>query len=148
MALAETFDFSAASGFTVTIDGIQIPKVTEVSGIKAEVDKIELKQQTDQGKYILRQLIGRTKPGEFTVTRGLTDSKTITDWLNAVAQGDVVGARKTATVALLDYEGAPIKTYTFTNCWLRSVEVNTLKASAAEQATEKLVVWFHEVSVS
>jgi phage tail-like protein len=148
MALADALDSSSANGFTVTIDGIQIPKVTEVSGLKAEVDKIELKQQTSDGKYVVRQLIGRPKAGEFTITRGLTDSKTITDWLKTVAQGDVAGSRKTASVALLDYAGAPIKTYSFTNCWVRSVEVNSLKAGAAEQATEKFVVCFDEVSVS
>ena len=148
MALADALDSSAANGFTVTIDGIQIPKVTEVSGLKAEVDKIELKQQTSDGKYVVRQLIGRPKAGEITITRGLTDSKTITDWLKTVAQGDVAGARKTASVALLDYAGAPIKTYSFTNCWVRSVEVNSLKAGAAEQATEKFVVCFDEVAVS
>ena len=148
MALADALDSSSANGFTVTIDGIQIPKVTEVSGLKSEVDKIELKQQTSDGKYVVRQLIGRPKPGEITITRGLTDSKTISDWLKTVAQGDVAGSRKTASVALLDYAGAPIKTYSFTNCWVRSVEVNSLKAGAAEQATEKFVVCFDEVSVS
>jgi phage tail-like protein len=148
MSLADPLDSSAANGFTVTIDGVQVPKVTEVSGLKAEVDKIEHKQQTDKGKYVVRQLIGRPKAGEFTVTRGLTDSKTITDWLKTVAEGDVAGSRKTAAVALLDYAGSPIKTYNFTNCWVRSVEVNSLKAGAAEQATEKFVVCFDEVSVS
>ena len=148
MVLADSLDSSAANAFTVTIDGIQVPKVTEVSGLKSEVDKIELKQQTSDGKYVVRQLIGRAKAGEFTVTRGLTDSKTITDWLKTVAEGDVAGSRKTAAVALLDYAGAPIKTYNFTNCWVRSVEVNSLKAGAAEQATEKFVVCFDEVAVS
>jgi phage tail-like protein len=148
MALADPLDSSAANGFTVTIDGTQIPKVTKVSGLKAEVDKIEHKQQTDQGKYVVRQLIGRAKPGEFTVTRGLTDSKTITDWLKTVAEGDVAGARKTASVQLLDFAGAPIKTYNFVNCWVRSVEVNALKAGAAEQATEKFTVCYDEVTVS
>lgn len=148
MGLADPLDSSSANGFTVTIDGIQIPKVTEVSGLKMEVDKIEMKQQTDAGKYVVRQLIGRPKAGEITVTRGLTDSKTITDWLKTVAMGDVAGSRKTAAVALLDYQGAPIKTYNFTNCWVRSIEVNALKAGAAEQATEKFVVCYDEVSVS
>ena len=87
MALADALDSAAANGFIVTIDGIQIPKVNEVSGLKSEVDKIELKQQTSDGKYVVRQLIGRPKAGEFTVTRGLTDSKTITDWLKQVARG-------------------------------------------------------------
>jgi len=148
MANLGTFDSSAANGFIVTIDGIEIPKVTEVSGLKSEVDKIELKQQTYDGKYVVRQLIGKNKPGEFSVTRGLTDSKTVTDWLKQVMEGDVAGARKTASVALLDYQGTPFKTYNFVNCWVRVVEVNSLKAGAAEQATEKFTVCYDESSVS
>jgi phage tail-like protein len=148
MGLADALDSSAANAFIVKIDGIAIPKVTEVSGLKNEVDKIELKQQTEGGKYVVRQLIGRPKAGEFTVTRGLTDSKTVSDWLKSVAQGDVKGARKTASVELLDYQGAPIKTYNFVNCWVRSVEIGTLKAGATETATEKFTVCYDESHVS
>ncbi len=148
MALADSFDSSPAYAFKVTIDGIELPKVTEVSGLKHEVDKIELKQQLSDGKYVARQLIGRVKTGEFTVTRGLTESKTVSDWLNVVMKGDVAGARKTATVELLDYEGGTIKKYEFRNCWVRSVEINSLKAGATEQATEKFTVCFDESEVN
>ncbi|GAA1050228.1 phage tail protein [Arthrobacter russicus] len=143
----DPFDSSPANAFKVKIDGIQIPKVIEVTGLKSEVDKIELKQQTDDGKYVVRQLIGRRKPGEFTVTRGLTDSKTVTDWLKTVMEGDVSGARKTASVELLDYKGETLKTYNFVNCWVRSVELNSLKAGAAEQATEKFTICYDESTV-
>ena len=148
MALADSFDSSPAYAFKVTIDGIEIPKVTEVSGLKNEVDKIELKQQLADGKYVARQLIGRAKTGEFTVTRGLTDSKTISDWLKVVMKGDVAGARKNASVELLDYEGSTLKKYEFRNCWVRVVEINSLKAGATEQATEKFTVCFDESEVT
>ncbi|MDQ0850362.1 phage tail-like protein [Arthrobacter sp. B3I9] len=147
MALGD-FDNSAANGFTVTIDGIEVPRVIEVSGLKTEVDKIELKQQTQDGKYVVRQLIGRPKAGELTVTRGLTQSKTINDWLKTVMEGDVAGARKTAAVSLLDYKGETLKTYNFVNCWVKSVEVNSLKAGATEQATEKFVICYDESTIS
>ncbi|GAB2484498.1 phage tail protein [Jatrophihabitans fulvus] len=148
MALPDALDSSPAYAFIVKIDGIAIPKVIEVSGLKSEVDKIDLKQQTEDGKYVARQVIGRPKPGEITVTRGLTDSKTVSDWLKQVAQGDLAGARKTASVEMLDYAGAPIKTYNFTNCWVRSIEVSGLKAGATEQATEKFVICYDESNVS
>ena len=147
MALEE-FDNAPANGFTVTIDGIEVPRVIEVSGLKHEVDKIELKQQTQDGKYVVRQLIGRPKAGEITVTRGLTESKTVTDWLKIVMEGDVAGARKTAAVALLDYKGETLKTYNFVNCWVKSVELNSLKAGATEQATEKFVICYDESTIS
>lgn len=148
MPLPDPLDSSAANGFIVTIDGIQVPKVIEVSGIKAEVEKIEHKQQTSDGKYVVRNLIGRPKAGEFTVTRGLTDSKTVSDWLKTVMQGDVKGSRKTASVAFLDYQGAMLQTYNFTNCWVSSVEVSAMKAGATEPATEKFTVSYDEMTVS
>jgi phage tail-like protein len=147
MALGD-FDNSPANAFTVTIDGIEVPRVIEVSGLKTEVDKIELKQQTKDGKYVVRQLIGRPKAGELTVTRGLTDSKTVSDWLKTVMEGDVAGARKTAAVALLVYKGETLKTYNFVNCWVKSVELNSLKAGATEQATEKFVICYDESTIS
>ncbi|KQO96745.1 phage tail protein [Leifsonia sp. Leaf264] len=143
----DPLDSAAANGFSVSIDGIEMPKVIEVSGVKSEVDKIDSKQQTADGKFIARQLIGRVKPGEFSITRGLTESKAITDWLKNVMDGDLAGARKTAVVNVLDYTGATIKSFEFKNCWVRSVEVNSLKAGAAEQATEKFTVCFDESTV-
>jgi phage tail-like protein len=148
MGLADALDSSSANGFRVKVDGIEIPKVTEVSGLTTEVDKIELKQQTADGKYVVRQMIGRPKPGALVITRGLTDSKTISDWLKTVMEGDVAGSRKTASVELLDYQGSTIKTYNFVNCWVQKVEVNALKAGAAEQATEKFTVCFDESTIS
>jgi phage tail-like protein len=147
MALGD-FDNSPANAFTVTIDGIEVPRVIEVSGLKSEVDKIELKQQTKDGKYVVRQLMGPRKAGELTVTRGLTESKTVTDWLKKVMEGDVAGARKTAAVSLLDYKGETLKTYNFVNCWVKSVELNSLKAGATEQATEKFVICYDESTIS
>ena len=148
MALADALDSSSANGFRVKVDGIEIPKVTEVSGLTTEVDKIELKQQTADGKYVVRQMIGRPKPGALVITRGLTDSKTVSDWLKTVMEGDVAGSRKTASVELLDYQGTTIKTYSYINCWEQKVEINALKAGAAEQATEKFTVCYDESSVS
>ena len=148
MPLADPLDSSAANGFKFLIDGIELPKVIEVSGLKSEVDKIEMKQQTKDGKFIVHNLIGRPKAGEITVTRGLTDSKTITDWLKKVMEGDVAGARKTAAVELTDYKGQTLKTLEFKNVWVSSVEVSSLKAGATEAATEKFTLSYDESTVA
>ena len=42
MALADALDTSAANGFIVTVDGIQIPKVNEVSGCVPNAGRILL----------------------------------------------------------------------------------------------------------
>ena len=147
MALPDPLDSAAANGFRFVLDGIEVPRVIEVSGLKTEVDTIEIKQQTSDGKFLARRMPGRQKVGTVTVTRGLTDSKTITDWLKQVMEGDVAGARKTAAVEITDYAGSTIKTLEFKNVWVQKVEVSTLKAGATESATEKFTLCFDESTV-
>jgi|KBSSwiStaDraftv2_1062776.scaffolds.fasta_scaffold04182_9 phage tail-like protein len=140
-------DHSAAHSFMVELDGVAVPDVIDVSGLKIEIDKIEMKSQDATGQYLARVVPGRKKTGELTVTRGVTANKAISDWFGKVHAGDLVGARKTAAVTLLDYTHAPIKKYTLTNCWVKSFEISSLKAGATEPATEKFVISFDDINV-
>ncbi|WP_432947688.1 phage tail protein [Kribbella sp. CA-253562] len=146
MPLADAMDMATAYAFSVSIDGVQIPYVTEVSGLKSEVDMITYQEQTSDGKYIARQVMGRPKPGQFTVTRGLTDSRTVTDWLKAVMQGDLKGARKTAEVVVYTSNGQQLKRLNFRGVWIKDVEVGaSLKAGSTEPLTEKFTVCWDEM---
>ena len=147
MALAQ-FENAPAHSFSVTIDGVQMPLVLEVSGVKMEVDKIESKQQVADGTFITRQIPGRPKAGEFTITRGLTDSKVVLEWLQTVMQGNMPTSRKTTAVNILDHQGEVIRSFTFTNCWVRSVEIGSLRAGGTDQVTEKATICFDESSVA
>lgn len=148
MPLPDEIDSATANGFRFLLDGIEVPKVIEVSGLNSEVDKIEMKQQTKDGKFVIRNVIGRPKAGQLQITRGLTDSKTITDWLKQVMEGDLAGVRKTAAVEITDYAGQTLKTLEFKNVWVQKVEVSTLKAGSTEAATEKFTICYDESSVA
>ncbi|MFC4555542.1 phage tail protein [Georgenia faecalis] len=146
MPLADPMDMATAYAFSVAIDGVRVPHVMEVSGLKAEVDKVTYQQQTQDGKYVSRQMMGRQKPGEFKVKRGLTDSKTITDWLKAVMQGDLKGARKTAEVVIYTSDSQPIKRMNFRNVWIKDVEMGgSLKAGSTEPLAETFTVCWDEM---
>lgn len=75
-------DLNKAVGhsFGLEVDGVQIKQIQEVSGLKMEQDVIELKQNTADGKCIIKKLPGRFKAGEATFTRGLTDDHSFEDW--------------------------------------------------------------------
>ena len=83
MGLADPLDSSPAYGFIVTIDGVELPKVVDVSGLKSEVDKIELKQQTKDGKYVVRQLIGRV----VTTITAIPSAGHRVDYVRVIAHG-------------------------------------------------------------
>ena len=146
MPLPDAIDMGTAYAFSVSIDGVQVPQVIEVSGLKSEVDMVTYQQQTADGKYGARQMMGRQKPGQFTVTRGLTDSKTITDWLKAVMQGDLKGSRKTAEVVVYTTDAQPLRRMNFRNVWVKDVEMGgSLKAGSTEPLTEKFTVCWDEM---
>jgi len=65
-------DTSVGHSFGLEMDGVMIKQISEVTGLKMEQDVIELKQNTADGKYMIKKLPGRPKAGEVTLTRGLT----------------------------------------------------------------------------
>jgi phage tail-like protein len=146
MPLAE-FDSSVGYSFGLEVDGIAIKNISEVSGLKLEQDAIELKQNTNDGKYVIKKLPGRWKSGEVTFTRGLTDDTSFEKWVKDAQFGKMSDARKGGAVIVYDYEGNPIKRYKLTNAWPKSLEIGSLKAGDTSVLTEKLVVTYERLEV-
>ena len=145
---ADTFDTAVAYAFAVKIDGLEVPHVMEVSGLKGEVDKIEVKEQLADGKYKVALIPGRHKAGEITVKRGLTENPAVQSWLDTVMTGDVGGARKNVAVEIKDYKGATVKTYEFQQCWVKSIEWSAMKAGGTEPVTESFVIAYETWSIA
>jgi phage tail-like protein len=133
-------DTSVGWSFGFEIDGVAIKQIQEVSGLKVEVDAIELKHNTADGKYVNKKLPGRPKSGEVTLTRGLTADKNFEDWIKKSRFGDMPGARKGGSFIIYDYQGTEIKRYKIVNCWPKSLEIGSLKAGDTSVLTEKLVI--------
>src|SRR5918911_4569586 len=98
-------DTSVGHSFGLEFDGVQIKQINEVSGLKMEQDVIELKQNSNDGKYIIKKLPGRPKAGEVTLTRGLTDDTSFEKWIKDSPFGKMGDARKGGAIVVYDYEG-------------------------------------------
>src|SRR5919106_3751314 len=108
MALPD-LDTSVGHSFGLEFDGIVITAIQEVSGLKMEQDVIELKQNTPDGKYIIKKLPGRKKAGEVTLTRGLTADNSFEKWVENSHFGKMTDARKNGAIIVFDYEGNALK---------------------------------------
>lgn len=146
MALPE-LDTSVGHSFGLEFDGVMIKQITEVSGLKMEQDVIELKQNTNDGKYMIKKLPGRPKAGEVTLTRGLTEDKSFETWIKDSRFGKMPDVRKGGAVIVFDYEGNALKRYRLTNAWPKSLEIGTLKAGDTSVLTEKLVITYESMDV-
>jgi phage tail-like protein len=145
MAGLPDLDTSVGHSFGLEFDGVMIQQMQEVSGLKMEQDVIELKQNTFDGKYMIKKLPGRWKAGEVTLTRGLTGDNSFEDWIKNSQLGKMADARKNGAVIVYDYEGSEIQRYTVTNAWAKSLEIGTLKAGDTSVLTEKLTLTFEEI---
>ncbi len=146
MALPE-LDTSVGHSFGLEVDGVQIRQISEVSGLKMEQDVIELKQNTADGKYMIKKLPGRPKAGEVTLTRGLTADTSFEKWVKDAHFGKMGTARRGGAIIVFDYEGMPIKRYKLVNAWPKSLEIGSLKAGDTAVLTEKLVLTYEQMEV-
>jgi phage tail-like protein len=146
MALPD-LDTSVGHSFGLEVDGVVIKQIQEVSGLKMEQDVIELKQNTADGKYVIKKLPGRFKAGEVTLTRGLTEDTSFEKWIKDSRFGKMGDARKGGAIMVFDFEGNAIKRYKLQNAWPKSLEIGTLKAGDTSVLTEKLVVTYEALDV-
>jgi phage tail-like protein len=146
MALPD-LDTSVGHSFGLEVDGVVIKQIQEVSGLKMEQDVIELKQNTADGKYVIKKLPGRLKAGEVTLTRGLTEDTSFEKWIKDSRFGKMGQARKGGAIMVFDFEGNAIKRYKLQNAWPKSLEIGTLKAGDTSVLTEKLVVTYEALDV-
>lgn len=146
MALTEG-DRSVGHSFGLEFDGVQIKSITEVTGLKMEQDVVELKENSADGKYVIKKLPGRWKAGEVTLTRGLTEDASFDKWVKDSQFGKMKDVRKGGAIVVYDYEGQPVKRYKLTNAWPKSLEVGSLKAGDTSVLTEKLVLTYERLEV-
>src|ERR671917_443960 len=137
-------DKAVGHAFGLEVDGVVIKQISEVSGLKFEQDVIELKQNTNDGKYVIKKLPGRPKAGEVTLTRGLTDDKSFQDWVQKSHFGKMGEARKGGAIMVFDFEGTAIKRYKLKNAWPKSLEIGSLKAGDTRVLTEKIPITYEE----
>jgi phage tail-like protein len=140
-------DSSVGHSFGLEFDGITIKSITEVTGLKMEQDVIELKQNSSEGKYVIKKLPGRWKAAEITLTRPLTADQSFEKWIKDSQFGKMNDARKGGAIIVFDYEGSAIKRYKLTAAWPKSLEIGSLKAGDTSVLTEKLALTAERLEV-
>ena len=138
-------DALAGYHFSIEIDGVTIAQFQEVSGLTSELDVIELKQNTPDGKYVIHKLPGNRKPPSITLKRGKNGSKDLWDWHEKIFQGKVSDARKNGSVVLYNYDHSEVGRYNFVNAWPSKVSMGALKAGSNEILMEEITIVCEEL---
>ena len=123
--------------FGLEVDGVRVAMLTEVTGLGWERDVIEVREGGDPDATT-RRLPGRMKPGEVTLTRGLTTDLTFEQWMrDPVPVGQ---PRRTVSLALFDTEGRAVARYHLEHAWPSKLAVTGLRSGGTEIALESLTL--------
>lgn len=133
-------DALAGYHFSIEIDGVSIAQFQEVSGITSEVDVIDLKENTKDGKYVIHKVPGNRKTPMITLKRAKNSSKDIWDWYQKVYQGKIADARKNGSIVLHGYDFQEVSRYNFVNAWPSKITTSALKAGSNEIVMEEVTI--------
>jgi phage tail-like protein len=130
-------DAAVGHSFGLEVDGVRVAMLTEVSGLGWERDVIEVREGGDPDATT-RRLPGRTKPGEVTLSRGLTTDLTFEQWMrDPVPVGQ---PRRSVSIALFDAEGRAVARYHLEHAWPSKLAVTGLRSGGTEIALESLTL--------
>jgi phage tail-like protein len=130
-------DAAVGHSFGLEVDGVRVTMLTEVSGLGWERDVIEVREGGDPDATT-RRLPGRMKPGEVTLTRGLSTDLTFEQWMRDPVP--VGRPRRTVSVALFDTEGQAVARYHLEHAWPSKLQVTGLRSGGTEVALESLTL--------
>jgi phage tail-like protein len=134
-----TQDPITASRFSITIDGYEIAAFSELKGITTEVKPVEHLESTDK-ELVLKKLPGKREPATVELSRGKTSDMALWAWHEAVLQGDILAARKSASLVMYGADGKPVARYHMENAWPSIVKVGALKAGANDVLMETVTI--------
>jgi phage tail-like protein len=133
-------DALAGYSFSVEIDGVSIAQFREISGLSAEIQVIEHRENKVKGLPIMKKLPGARKFGDLTLKRGRTDNQELWKWLKKVQDGDIDGARAHASIVLYDYKHGETSRWNITNAWPSKVSIGSLQAGGNDVLLEECVI--------
>ena len=138
-------DAVPANSFKVSVDKSPI-HVKEVTGLKKELDMVEIKTQSMKGEYFLKKIPGKAKPVTLTITRALTKDDTFVKWMEAIETGKP-DRRPVVVEVFGPGDTSPQQTYTVVNCQPSAIEITQVSAGATNAIDEKITLQGEKVEI-
>jgi phage tail-like protein len=132
------------AGFALEWDSTELATFTEVSGIKMEIEAIEWRENTADGKSVVRKERGPLKWDDITLKRRVTKSKALSEWLKAARDGDMSAARKNGSIVAKDSQRNEVQRWNFTRGWVKSHEISAGDSKSGSDMVTETVIIAHE----
>lgn len=128
-----------ADRFEVLIDGVPIATFSELQGIRTAIDVVDYMESAEKDMKLMK-LPGKRTPPTVQLKRGKTNSMELWAWHEAVMQGNMDLARKSASLVMYDSTGKPVARYYMENAWISQFEVSGMRAGGNQVLTESVTI--------
>jgi phage tail-like protein len=128
--------------FSLDVQGTLTGFFTEVSGLGSETEIVEHKITDPSGRDLVQKIPGRTKYTDITLKRGVTAMMDIWTWRKMVESGDIVGARKNATITMFDQSLNAVAKWNLENAWPTKVSGPSISAEGSTVTIEEVSITF------
>ncbi len=140
---ARPMDAPFSGKFIFQIDGVEIGRFMEVSGLSAEIDVQKIKEG-GQNQYEL-VVPGRIMWQNLVLKRGITSDNNLFDWFTSASGEGFTGAgnkspRRTGHLSLLKMNGDVARAWEFEGALPVKWTGPTMSASSTDIATEELEI--------
>jgi len=125
------------SQFALELEGLEMAQFTGVSGLCYTTDVVEY-QDSLMGKVIIRKRPGRTKYDDIVLKRGLSASRTLTDWHQKVLDGAV--ERANGSIVIYDSADTELERWNFERGWPSKWSASDLDAGSDSVVIEELTI--------
>ena len=129
MASADPREPFRSFNFHVEIDGVPVGTFSKVSGLTAEGDTIDYRDDTDP-RSNERKLTGLRKYTNITLKRGYAQDQSLWNWYRNTTNGQ--SDRRKVTITLMNEARQPVKRWHLTNAWVIKIEGPSFQASGNE----------------
>ena len=133
-------DALANYAFQIEVDGVTLAQFKEVSGLSAEIQVVEHKENKPGAIPVIKKLPGAQKWGDITLTRGKTNDASWWGWIKEVQEGKIDAARRNGSIVLYDYERGEQARFNFANGWPSKVSIGSLQAGGNDVAIEEMTI--------
>jgi phage tail-like protein len=135
----------AASGFGISIDGVQVASFSELQGITTDVDVIEHFESTDSGVRVIR-LPGTVKANnKVTFKMAMSTNLEMNAWLEAAQAGRMAEARKSCSLVMYNSLHEPVARYYLENTWPVSCKLSPLRAGGTEVLQQEWTLTYESI---
>lgn len=145
----DTAEFLISSRFFLRLE---LPDASEVDAIFLECQKIQRSQapieivevgpqkwgKAKYGYLTTTQIPGRAKPENLVLRRGMTNSKTLWNWFNAVETGSWQQQEAEGSLSIYDQAGNEQVRYDFQGAWPTRYTATDFSAQSTEFEIEEL----------